>query len=197
VVRVRASDTIYLRGAPGTGMMAIISGEVKISVTGTEGRQVILTHMGEGEIFGEIGLLDGGERTADVEATTDTELLAIDRRDFLPYLERHPRIANKLLVALCQKLRRTTEQVEDLALLDLARRLAKCLLGLAGGNGRVPRKAVISTVPTQGELAAMMGTSRESINRQLAHWQRDGLLRLSPGSIVIEDAAALQRIVEA
>jgi len=197
MTRFRAGDTICLRGAPGAGMMAILSGEVTISVTGADGRQIILTRLGEGEIFGEIALLDGGERTADVVAAVDTELMTIDRRNFLPYLERHPPISIKLLVALCAKLRRTTEQVEDLALMDLAPRLAKRLLTLAGIAGEPPLGAAkIESAPTQGELAAMMGTSRESINRQLSAWQRDGLLRLSPGSIVIEKAEALQRIVD-
>ena len=71
MTRVRAGDTICLRGAPGAGMMAILSGEVTISVTGADGRQIILTRLGEGEIFGEIALLDGGERTADVVAAVD------------------------------------------------------------------------------------------------------------------------------
>ena len=197
VQRLPAGETIVLRGSPGTGMMAILAGEVKISVTGADGRQVLLTRMGEGDIFGEIALIDGGERSADAVAAVDTELLTIDRRDFLPYLERHPAIAVKLLVALCAKLRRTTEQVEDLALLDLAPRLAKRLLNLAGVFADAPARAItISMLPTQGELAAMLGTSRESINRQLSAWQRGGLLRLGQGSIVIEDAPALQRIVE-
>jgi CRP-like cAMP-binding protein len=199
MMRARAGDTIFLRGAPGTGMMAILSGEVTISVTGADGRQIILTRLGEGEIFGEIALLDGGERTADAVAAADAELMTIDRRSFLPYLERHPGISIKLLGALCAKLRRTTEQVEDLALMDLAPRLAKRLLTLAGiaGEPEPPLGAAkIESAPTQGELAAMMGTSRESINRQLSVWQRDGLLRLSSGSIVIENAEALQRIVE-
>jgi CRP-like cAMP-binding protein len=195
--RVRAGETICLRGSPGAGMMAILSGEVTISVTGADGRQVIFARLGEGQIFGEIALLDGGERSADVVADADTELMTIERRSFLPYLERHPHIGIKLLVALCEKLRRTTEQVEDLALLDLGPRLAKRLLTLAGIGPAPPDKpATIPTPPTQGELAAMMGTSRESINRQLSVWQRDGLLRLAHGSIVIADAAALQRIVE-
>lgn len=197
VLRARAGETIFLRGSPGSGMMAILSGEVKISVTGADGRQVMLTQMTEGEIFGEIALIDGGERTADAVAAVDTELLTLDRRDFLPYLERHPGIGIKLLVALCAKLRRTTEQVEDLALLDLAPRLAKRLLSLGGIDAQAPPRAVtVANAPTQGELAAMMGTSRESINRQLSTWQRNGLLKLGPGAIVIEDAAALQRLID-
>ena len=197
VARARAGETIYLRGSPGSGMMAILAGEVKISVTGADGRQVLLTRMTEGEIFGEIALLDGGDRTADCVAALDTELLTLDRRDFLPYLERHPRIGIKLLVALCAKLRRTTEQVEDLALLDLAPRLAKRLLILAGIGAEATREAVaIADAPTQGELAAMMGTSRESINRQLSAWQRAGLLKLGQGTIVIADADALKRVVD-
>src|SRR5262249_19573634 len=158
-----------LKGAPGNGMMAILRGEVRISVLGPDGRQITLTTMSEGDIFGEIALLDGGDRTADVVAITDTELLVIDRRSFLPFLERHPAVANKLLVALCQRLRRTTQQVEDLALLDLSARLAKRLIGLAETKGQKTDGGIkIATPLTQGALADMVGTSRESINRQLS-----------------------------
>ena len=198
VERVRANETIFLKGSPGTGLMAVLQGEVRISVPGFDGRQITLTTFGDGEIFGEIALLDGGERTADATAITNVELLAIDRRSFLPFLERHPKIATKLLVALCARLRRTTEQVEDLALLDLPARLAKKLLGIAGAKGvKTARGIRISAALTQSELANMVGTSRESINRQLARWQRDGIVHLAQGAITITDAAALQRIVDA
>jgi len=198
VARARAGETIFLKESPGSGMMAILEGEVRISVTGSDGRQITLTTMTDGDIFGEIALLDGGERTADATAVADSELLAIDRRSFLPFLERHPQVALKLLAALCSKLRRTTEQVEDLALLDLPRRLAKRLLSLAGVNAQTRSGAIgIAPTLTQGELASMLGTSRESINRQLSLWQRTGLVRVAQGTITLTDIKALNRVVDA
>ena len=196
VERFRAHATVLLKGSPGTGMMAVLKGEIRISAPGADGREVVFNTLGPGDIFGEVALLDGGERSADATAAVDTEVLVIERRDFLPFLERHPPVATKLLVALCAKLRRTTEQVEDLALLDLPARLAKKLLSLAGGQGRSTTQGLrIDTKLSQGELAKQLATSRETVNKQLARWQREGVLRLDEGAITVLDSEALQRIL--
>jgi CRP/FNR family transcriptional regulator, cyclic AMP receptor protein len=197
VERFRAHATVLLKGAPGTGMMAVLKGEIRISAPGADGREVVFNTLGPGDIFGEVALLDGGERSADATAVADTEVLVIERRDFLPFLERHPPVATKLLVALCAKLRRTTEQVEDLALLDLPARLAKKLLSLAGAQGRATSQGLrIDTKLSQGDLAKQLATSRETVNKQLARWQREGVLRLDDGAITVLDSEALQRVLD-
>lgn len=197
IERFRAHQTVLLKGSPGTGMMAVITGEIRISGPGADGREIIFNMLGPGDIFGEVALLDGGERSADATATTNTEVLVIERRNFLPFLERHPPVATKLLIALCAKLRRTTEQVEDLALLDLPARLAKKLLSLARTHGRqTERGLVIETTLSQGELAKSLGTSRESVNKQLARWQRDGIIRVVEGTITLLDREALRQVLE-
>ena len=83
--------------------------------------------IGPGQIFGEIALLDGGQRTADAVAARDSELLIIDRRDFIPLVQREPEVAIKLIEILCARLRNTSEQVEDVIFLDLPARLAKAV----------------------------------------------------------------------
>jgi CRP/FNR family cyclic AMP-dependent transcriptional regulator len=197
VERFGAHQTVLLKGSPGTGMMAVIKGEIRISGPGADGREVIFNMLGPGDIFGEVALLDGGERSADATATTACEVLVIERRNFLPFLERHPPVATKLLIALCAKLRRTTEQVEDLALLDLPARLAKKLLSLARTHGRqTERGLLIDTKLSQGELAKSLGTSRESVNKQLARWQRDGFLRVVDGAITVVDREGLRQVLE-
>ena len=197
VERFRAHETVLLKGSPGTGMMAVIKGEIRISGPGADGREVIFNMLGPGDIFGEVALLDGGERSADATATVDTEVLVIERRNFLPFLERHPPVATKLLIALCAKLRRTTEQVEDLALLDLPARLAKKLLSLARTHGRPTERGLqIETKLSQGELAKALGTTRESVNKQLARWQRDGIIRVVEGAITLVDREALRQVLE-
>lgn len=197
VERFRAHETVLLKGSPGTGMMAVIKGEIRISGPGADGREVIFNMLGPGDIFGEVALLDGGERSADATATVDTEVLVIERRNFLPFLERHPPVATKLLIALCAKLRRTTEQVEDLALLDLPARLAKKLLSLARTHGRQTERGLqIETKLSQGELAKALGTTRESVNKQLARWQRDGMIRVVDGAITLVDREGLRQVLE-
>ncbi len=199
VARFSANERIFLKGSPGTGMMAVLKGSVRIAVPGLDGREIVLTVIGEGDIVGEIALLDGKERTADATAVSDCEMLVIERRSFLPFLEQHPQVATRLLVALCARLRRTTEQVEDLALLNLPERLAKKLLSLATAQGeRTPEGIRIAARLTQGELGNMLGTSRESINKQLARWQREGILEFAQGGVVtIHDMDALNAVIDA
>jgi CRP/FNR family cyclic AMP-dependent transcriptional regulator len=145
-----------------------------------------------GAIFGEIALLDGLPRTADATAVADCELMVIGRRDFVPLLKEQPEIAIKLIEVLCGRLRQTTEQLEDLMFLDLPGRLAKTLLQLAKKSkptSRGPRVAL-----TQSDIGKMIGTSRESTNKQLRTWQDRKWLLLERGGIVILAPDALAEI---
>lgn len=198
VVHFKTDEQIFLKGSPGNGMMAVLKGDVRISVPGLDGREIVLTVIGQGDILGEIALIDGKERTADAVAATDCQLLIIERRNFLPFLEHQPKIATRLLVALCERLRRTTEQVEDLALRNLPERLAKKLLALAAERGKqTPEGVQLGGRLTQGEIANMLATSRESVNKQLSRWQREGILQSGPsGSLIIRDLVALRAIVQ-
>src|SRR5436190_14742763 len=120
----RARQVIFRKGAPGRGLMAVLAGQVQIRSPGGDGRDAIINTIEEGEVFGEMALLDGGDRSADAVAAADCRLLVIDRRDFLPFLERNPGVAIRLMAILSDRIRRTTEQLEDLLFLDLASRLA-------------------------------------------------------------------------
>src|SRR5262249_10947893 len=135
-----------------------------------------------GEIFGEIALLDGGVRTADAIAMSDCDLLIIERRDFIPFVHDHPEVAVKLIEILCARLRQTTEHVEDLVFLDMPTRLAKLLLRLTDQTGgALPHKLSV----TQREISQMIGTSRESINKQLRAWAQVNWVVLKRGKIVV------------
>jgi CRP-like cAMP-binding protein len=95
----------------GTGLMGILAGAVKISVSSADGREIVLTTLCEGDIFGEIALLDAHPRTADAIAMTDCELMVIERRDFIPFLHSQPDVTIQIIEILCSRLRRTTEDV--------------------------------------------------------------------------------------
>jgi CRP/FNR family cyclic AMP-dependent transcriptional regulator len=171
----------------------ICRGKVKILSPSVDGHDAMFTSFGKGDILGEIALLDGQTRSADAVAVTDCELFVIERRDFLPLVREDPEIAIKMMEILCAKLRRTTEQVENLMFLSLAGRLAKTLLRLSNGDGRsCERKAVV----TQKDLGALIGMSRESTNRQLRIWEEQDVVRLERGEIVILSPHALERIAE-
>jgi CRP/FNR family transcriptional regulator, cyclic AMP receptor protein len=196
IEEVRGKAPIFLKGSPGESMMAVVTGEVKISAPAADGREIVLAMMGEGEVFGEIALLDGSDRTADATAVTNCTLLVLHRRDFLPFLNAHPGVAIRLLRVVCRRLRRTTEQVEDLLFLNLPSRLAKKLLHLGGANDERPRDRATIIRQSQREIGNLVGLSRESINKQLSRWQKDGLLTLRDGMIVLDDLDALRQIAE-
>jgi CRP/FNR family transcriptional regulator, cyclic AMP receptor protein len=192
----RARQEIFRKGAPGQGMLAVLKGRVRISSLGPEGNQIVLNTITEGEVFGEIALLDGKDRTADAIAIEDCELLALDRRDFVPFLKANPEVALRLLSVLCDRLRRTTEQFEDVLFLDAPSRLAKKLLQLVEERP-APKAAGRSQVAiSQRELGSMIGLSRESINKQLAAWQQDGVIKVDHGTITILDEPALEACAE-
>jgi CRP/FNR family transcriptional regulator, cyclic AMP receptor protein len=174
---------IFAKGDPGTGLICVLRGTVKISMLSVDGREIVFSIMQEGDIFGEIALLDGRPRTADATAMTDCEFMVIERRDFIPFLRSQPDLAIQIIEILCSRLRRTTEQVQDLTFLNLRTRLAKTLLQLiADGEppGSAPKLAI-----TQREISQIVGRSRESTNKQLRSWAKDGLIRLERRAVVI------------
>jgi CRP/FNR family cyclic AMP-dependent transcriptional regulator len=187
-----AGRNIFVKGSPGLSAMAVLRGSVRMSALSYDGREVVFNTMEAGEIFGEIALLDGGERSADATALTDCELLVLYRRDFTPFLRRHADICIMLLEVLCQRLRHTSEQVEDVSFVTLASRIAKALVRLAHPDGDAAKAAVHVT---QQELGGMVGGARESVNRQLQALQKTGLIELRKGSIEIRDIGGLRRIV--
>lgn len=186
---VRKGVTIFAKGDPGSCLFAIGEGVVKISIPSVGGHSPVINLLGKGDIFGEIALLDGRPRTADAIALTECHLLLIERRDLLPLLREDPDISFKLTEILCDRLRRTTEQAENLMFLDLSVRLAKTLLRLA--SGKVSRVSI-----TQQDLGDLIGMSRESTNRQLRKWEGNRWVRLERRGIVITSVEALSSIAE-
>src|SRR3954451_9133462 len=192
---LKRGAAIFSKGDPGNSLYAVISGSVKMSTSSAEGRNAILNLIGPGEVFGEIALLDGLERTTDAIANSDCELFIIDRREFIPFLHSQPALAMKFIQLLCARLRRTSEHVEQIILQDLPGRLASALLRLTE-KPKQPR-AERPIVITQQEISEMVGMSRESINKQLRAWEHRNWVRLEHGAIVVRDVEALQALAEA
>jgi CRP/FNR family transcriptional regulator, cyclic AMP receptor protein len=189
---LKRGATIYSKGDPGNSLYVVISGTAKMSISSPDGRSAILNLIGPGEIFGEIALLDGRERTADATANTNCEVFIIDRREFIPFVRSQPALAMKFIELLCTRLRWTSDQVEQVILQDLPGRLASALIRLterhkAAQGGR-------SIAVTQQEISEMVGVSRESINKQLRAWAARNWVRLEHGAIVVLDVGPLQEI---
>lgn len=196
VERYPAGRLIFARGSPGRSMMAVLNGSIPISTTSPHGRDVVLAILHAGEIFGEMALLDDGERTADAIAMSDCELLVIDQRDFIPFLKSRSDLCIALLRLLSQRLRRTDELVEAAMFERLEGRLAKILVQLAsaggsdqGGNPRLELQV------SQQELSGIVGVSREKVNKQLRLWERAGVVELSKRRVVIRDFGALEELI--
>lgn len=180
---IPAGTTIFLKGDPGTSLFAVCAGTVKISNQSLDGKGAVFNLINAGEIFGEIALLDGQPRTAEALALSACELMVIDRRDFIPLVKSQPEIALRLIEVLCARLRRTSEQVEDVIFLDLPARLAKTLLWLAQRSKASSQGRKVQI--TQREIGQIIGMSRESTNKQLREWEERKWVRLERGGIVV------------
>jgi CRP/FNR family transcriptional regulator, cyclic AMP receptor protein len=192
VERYRAGREIFAKGSPGQSLMGVLRGSVKISSLSDSGKEIVFTIFNAGEIFGEIAVLDGDERSADATAMTDCELLVVNRRDLLPVLENRADLCMILLKILCRRLRLTTQQVEDVMFRHLESRVAKALVHLAESVGlHGVRGPSVEIHVCQRELGNMAGGSRESVNKHLQIWHRHGLIDLSKGSIIIRDVEAI------
>ena len=184
-------ERIFRKGEPGRGMMTVVSGRVKIAAPAGSA-EAFLGIIGPNEVFGEIALLDGGPRTADAIALEKSELLVLDRRDFLDLLSRNPSAYINLLTVLCDRIRSATEMVEDSLFLDLPARLGRALLRLGEHHGtKVPEGTRIDVRFSQRELARSVGMTRESINKQLGLWRASGTIQMTDGHIVLRDVDAL------
>lgn len=183
---------VFRRGDDNHGLFAVVSGYVRISTSGPEGRsELVMNLIGPNEIFGEIALLDDGLRTADAIAATYCCLLLLERRDLFPILNDFPILGVRLLKILSGRLRRTSQQLSDYAFVCAEQRLAKTLLTLAGQTERNG----VRVLTTQRELGHMVGLSREGINRHLSVWQRKGFITLAPGAYTILNRVALEKIL--
>jgi len=191
--RYRAGDTVFHEGDAGTALYLVQEGEVKIVLTSAEGKEVVVALLGRGDVFGEFALLDGAPRSADAVTTVASDLLSIERTEFLRFLTEQPQVAVSLLAELSRRLRRTDRMVHDAAFLDVRTRLVRVLLDLADTRGQAgPRGVTIASQLTQTDLATMAGTTRESVNRWLRYYVEQGLLRYDRRRLTVVDPERLR-----
>ncbi|HLW47389.1 MAG TPA: Crp/Fnr family transcriptional regulator [bacterium] len=184
--RYRAGEPVFREGDPGTALYVVETGEVKVLLGGSEGKEVVLALLGPGEFFGELALLDGEPRSADAVATAAGELLVLPREDFLRFLREVPAVAVNLLASLSRRFRRTDRLVHDAAFSDVRTRVTRLLVELAETRGKPGQGGVvIGPRLTQGDLASMVGATRESINKCLRSYTAQGLVRHERGRLVL------------
>jgi CRP-like cAMP-binding protein len=196
-VRVRsyaAGETIFLMGSAGDSLMAVLSGSVRISVPSPDGKEIVLAIIQPREVFGEIALLDGKERTADARAIGPCTLAILERRDVLSFFSNHPQVWPKVVEVLCARLRNTDQHIAEIALLELPTRLAKALLRFANADERSSDRAPLQVALSQRELGNICGASRESVNKCLGGWQRRGIVQVEEGVVIVTNRTALEEL---
>jgi len=191
------SAPLFLQNEKESSLYMVLSGEVRIVASSPEGHALFHRLIGVGEVFGEIALLDGGPRTAGAIANQDAELLCIERRTFLAFLEQNPSAAIRLAAMLARRIRSTSALLEDAIFLSARDRVAKKLLELA--RQRCPagvRECMIEDL-THETLAAMTGLHRVSVTNQLKELERSGLLRLARRTVHIVRLPELEALCSA
>jgi len=184
--RFSKNALVILAEDQGDSFFVIRSGKVKVSVTGPDGREIILSLLGPGEFFGELSLLDGHPRSADVTTVERTELMVIRRSDFVRVIEGYPVIPTHLMVTLASRLRKSDRQVAGLALLGISERISSVLLEIAEEQGQETDEGiVIAKRPTHQVLASMAGTARETVTRVMKRLADEGYVRTDGRKLII------------
>lgn len=184
----KKGNIILFEEDPGDSLFIIKEGKVKITRLSEEGREVILSILGEGEFFGEMSILDGESRSANVIALADSEVFVLKREEFINILTSNPQIAITLLEELAARIRKSDQQIEYLSLADAENRVAMTLLRLAEESGTFKMGQVtIEELPMQQDMANMSGTSRETISRMLSEFTEKEYIDRKGKKLIILD----------
>ncbi len=196
VRRFRRGETVFHLGDPGDALFIVMAGSIKITLPADTGDEAILATLRPGDFFGELALLDGAPRSATAVAIEPTETYILARERFRELIATEPVMREALLATLAAEVRRLTHHVEELHFLDITGRLASRLARLAAEPGatHLPDGAIRLAGPlTQGDLAAMIGCTRQSVNKLLGMFTDDGLIRFEKDRIVVVDLDGLGR----
>jgi CRP/FNR family transcriptional regulator, cyclic AMP receptor protein len=191
--RFRRGEVLFHEGDPGDALFIVASGAVKVVVPSEDGEEAILATLRRGDFLGELALLDGAPRSASAIALEVTETLALPREQLRALIASEPVIRDALLASLAAELRRLTAHVGEMHFLDVTGRLAAHLARLALEHGeRLPDGSVRLDAPlTQSDLGAMIGATRQSVNKLLGEFEADGLIRMDRDSIVVPNVETL------
>lgn len=190
----RAGEVIFHQDDPGQVLYVIKEGKVKICRSSPDGQEIALVVFSKGECFGELALLDNLPRSADAITLEKVECYSLQRSDFHRAIMKNPQIAIRVMEVLCERLRNTDQQVEDLIFLDVYGRVAKKLLDLAESHGiKVGDGLRIDLRLTQQEIASMVGASRESVNKVLGYFTEKDYISTDKHRITLKSVADLKK----
>jgi CRP-like cAMP-binding protein len=191
--RYSARQVVVWEGEAGGTLFLSLSGYFKAITTGSDGKEMLLSIMGPGEVFGELSVLDGQPRSASVITLEPGELACIERAALFELMAASPRLAIGLIEVLAQRVRTLTKRYETISTLDVSQRLAQVLVSLAQKHGQADGARVrIPVRLSQSDLGSMVGATRESVNKQIRKWTECGVLHHETGCVVISDFDALR-----
>jgi CRP/FNR family transcriptional regulator, cyclic AMP receptor protein len=187
---------IFHEGDPGDACYIVREGSCRVTREHPDGRAITLATMGPGAIFGELAMLDGERRSASVEATENTELVALPASDMRNLIRGHPEMAEKLVVALTRRLREANERISRQSFQTVPSRVAGVLNQLLADEGVTPLVRDGVTIRLrQADLAQLAGTSRESVSRFLATLERAGVVRVGRGLVTVLEPERLDAYI--
>jgi len=190
----RRNHIVFSEGEPGDRLYVLVEGKVKVGRRSVDGRESLIAVMGPGETFGELALFDPGPRTATVTTLTQVRVAAVARQALSGWITERPEIAGQLLRVLARRLRRTNDDVCDMIFTDVPGRVAKQLLDLAKRFGRAEDEVLrVDHELTQLELAQLVGSSRETINKALSEFANRGWIRQQGKTVYVLEPAKLAR----
>lgn len=194
--KLPARQVVFHEGEPGREMYIVLAGRLKVSVTSEEGKELSFFILHPGDIFGELALLDGERRSATVTAIEPCELLVLHHRDFQRLLKEHQVIGLKLLSILAGRVRATTSLYESSVFIEIPGRLAGKLLELAEEHGKEEDGGIkIDLKLSQYELGTLINATRESVNKQLTEWKRQGIIEMRQGKVFIAEPEVMESFV--
>jgi CRP/FNR family transcriptional regulator len=191
-----AETRVFHEGDPGDACYIVREGSCRVTREHPDGRAITLATLGPGAIFGELAMLDGERRSASVEATENTELLALPAGDMRTLIRKHPEMAEKLVVALTRRLREANERITRQSFQTVPSRVAGVLNQLLAEDALTPivRDGVTIRL-RQSDLAQLAGTSRESVSRFLATLERAGVVQVGRGRVTVLEPERLSSYI--
>jgi CRP/FNR family transcriptional regulator len=190
--RLKEDTVVFHEGDPASAFYLVKQGRVKIYKVAADGREQVLSILGDGQIFGDVPVFDGGPYPATAATMADTEIYQIKREDFEDFVRRHPEVALKLLRVLGQRLRQSMALIRDLSFKQVPHRLAGLLLRLGRDYGsKTDSGTLIDMKLSRQEIAEIVGTSRETVTRELKKMESAGMLQLKGRKIIIADEEML------
>ena len=190
-------SVVFFEGDRSDSLYVILSGSVKVYQTTNDGREKILKTFGKGDIFGEFAMIDGQPRSAAVATLEKTEMLTLNHRDFRAFATGSPEILWKVLEALCERLRKTTEDVTDIAYRDVPYRLLKALIELAEKSGQKYKDGVkIAVQLTSQDLANRVASNPQRVARLMNRFQDENLILMEDDGLVVPDLKALKKALD-